>query len=138
MAPPEHSMGDILTKIREIVSDEPVGGLPHRPASQPEASKASSEKPGEEAIVPLPRTSSRNPAPDYPAVSAGMLEAVFTNAVQETMAPAAEQWVNSHHTELVNTLKPLIRSWMDERLPQVVESILRQELGRAIGKSLRP
>ena len=33
MAPPEHSMGDILTKIREIVSDEPVGGLPHRPAS---------------------------------------------------------------------------------------------------------
>ena len=85
--------------------------------------------------MPLPRTSSRNPAPDYPAVSAGMLEAVFTNAVQETMAPAAEQWVNSHHTELVNTLKPLIRSWMDERLPQVVESILRQELGRAIGKS---
>lgn len=137
--PPDHTMGDILTKIREIVSEEPMGGLPHRPASGPDTLQAGEESSTQDVVVPMPRVAAPTPArQDYSLFSAGMLEAVFTSAVQEAMAPAAQQWVNGHQTELVNALKPMIRTWMDERLPNVVESILRQELGRAIGKHLRP
>jgi cell pole-organizing protein PopZ len=133
--PPEHTMGDILMKMREIVSDEPSDGFPQRPSRGADMSEDSLN---EAVIAPMPRAQTRNGAPpENSAFSAGILEAVFTGAVREAITPTAQQWVNSHQAELIDALKPMIRSWMDERLPQIVENTLKQELGRAIMKHLR-
>ena len=128
-------MGDILTKIREIVSDEPPDGFPQRPRS----ADVSEDSANEAVIAPMPRAPARNGAAagNNPAFSAGTLEAVFTGAVREGITPTAQQWVNGHQAEMIEALKPMIRSWMDERLPHIVENTLKQELGRAIVKHLR-
>jgi cell pole-organizing protein PopZ len=48
-----------------------------------------------------------------------------------------QEWVNTHQTELVDAMKPMIRAWMDDHLPRLVENVLKQELGRAVTEHLR-
>lgn len=73
----------------------------------------------------------------YSAFAGGMLESVFARAVQDAVAPSLQNWVAEHQAELVEAAKPILREWVDANLPRLVETILRQELGRAITEHLR-
>jgi cell pole-organizing protein PopZ len=74
---------------------------------------------------------------EYSHFAGEMLETVFARAVQDAVAPSLQQWVNNHETDLMEALKPIIRNWMDEHLPRLVENVLKQELGRAVTEHLR-
>ena len=66
------------------------------------------------------------------ATSDGSIEAVFTRAVQEAFDPTLQAWVDDHGEEIVSRLSPLIREWMDENLPPLVEAAVTKEISRAV------
>lgn len=77
-----------------------------------------------ESIVDEPSEQPRSPG--------GPLEAAFREAVQAAFAPALNDWVASSSDEIVEHLKPLIRQWMDDNLPAIIENAVRNEIARAV------
>jgi cell pole-organizing protein PopZ len=73
----------------------------------------------------------------YSSFAGGLLEPVFSRAVQEAVTPNLQGWVNTHRAELLEAIKPLMREWMDAHLPGLVEAVLKEELGRAVAEHLR-
>jgi hypothetical protein len=71
------------------------------------------------------------PAPVAPSSEASV-EAVFARAVQEAFDPTLQEWVDNHGEEIVSRLAPLIREWMDENLPPLVEAAVTKEISRAM------
>jgi len=55
------------------------------------------------------------------------LEAVFVRAVED----ALQHWVDGHSAEMMDNLKPLIRAWMDEHLPPLIEAAVAKEIARS-------
>jgi cell pole-organizing protein PopZ len=76
------------------------------------------EEPEEIAVV----------APD----SGDSIEAVFTRAVQQSFEPTLRGWVEGNRDEIVRSLAPLIRDWMDENLPPLIEAAVAKEISRAV------
>ncbi|HYM18142.1 MAG TPA: DUF2497 domain-containing protein [Micropepsaceae bacterium] len=65
--------------------------------------------------------------------SGGSIEAVFTRAIHDAFVATLKEWVDAHHGEILNEMKPMIRSWMDENLPPLIQSAVASELGRLNG-----
>jgi cell pole-organizing protein PopZ len=62
----------------------------------------------------------------------GSIEAIFARAIQESFEPTLQAWVDDHRAELVNRLSPIIREWMDENLPPLIEAAVQKEIARAV------
>ncbi len=67
------------------------------------------------------------------APTGGTIEAIFTRAIHEAFVSTLKEWVDAHHGEILNELKPMIRSWMDENLPPLIQAAVASELGRLNG-----
>jgi cell pole-organizing protein PopZ len=65
------------------------------------------------------------------AAGGGTLDALFLKAIQDAFTPTLQEWVDSHHAEILDGLKPLIRQWMDENLPSLIETAVTKEITRA-------
>ena len=65
------------------------------------------------------------------AAGGGTLDALFTRAIQDAFMPTLQEWVDSHHAEILDGLKPVIREWMDENLPTLIEAAVTKEISRA-------
>jgi uncharacterized protein len=75
----------------------------------------------------------RHPPPD----SGGTLDGLFTKAVQNAFSPTLQEWVDSHHAEIMDNLKPVIRDWMDANLPNLIEAAVTREISRAAAERPR-
>jgi len=62
----------------------------------------------------------------------GSIEAIFARAIQESFEPTLQAWVDDHRAELVSRLSPIIREWMDENLPPLIEAAVQKEIARAV------
>ena len=71
------------------------------------------------------------PSPSF-APAGGSVEAVFVRALQDAFQPTLQGWVGDHTTDIMDHLKPLIRQWMDENLPSIIESAVQREVARAV------
>lgn len=141
---PGNGPGDILELTDEI--PEEATGIPRTAAPgewlrAPDAPQADKRDPvlsdtSRQAIGRAFETLDKA-SEQYSAFAGGMLETVFSRAVQESVAPSLQAWVSSHETQLLEALKPIMREWMDANLPRMVESVLKQELGRAVTEHLR-
>ena len=134
----EHTVGDILAKVRQIMSEElPPEGAAQATSRAPEAQVVKPDPPPVNVVDtprnPRPRTASSEP---QSVVSPDELEPVFASAFREAISPPVQRWVESHQAELSRALTPLIQRWMDKHLPTLVESVLKEELGRAMVKTL--
>jgi cell pole-organizing protein PopZ len=69
------------------------------------------------------------------AAGGGTLDALFLRAIQDAFSPTLQEWVDSHHAEILDGLKPLIREWMDENLPNLIEAAVTKEITRASAAS---
>ena len=70
-------------------------------------------------------------ASELSAAGGGTLDALFLKAIQDAFTPTLQEWVDSHHAEILDGLKPLIREWMDENLPNLIETAVTKEITRA-------
>jgi cell pole-organizing protein PopZ len=71
------------------------------------------------------------------AAGGGTLDALFLHAIQDAFTPTLLEWVDGHHAEILERLKPLIREWMDENLPSLIEAAVSREIARAAGSRPR-
>ena len=76
-------------------------------------------------------------APKQQSAPAGTLDALFTKAVQDAFVPTLQEWVDSHHAEILDSLKPVIRDWMDAHLPPLIEAAVTKEISRAAAERPR-
>ncbi len=65
-------------------------------------------------------------------IDAGTVEAVFERAVREAFEPVVDKWLTGNADAIVERMKPLIREWMDERFPAILEGAVREEVARVV------
>jgi cell pole-organizing protein PopZ len=147
LADHEPARGDVFAEVEEAVSFDNDTGSFDNESGLSDIEESSMETYSDEAAVEEEFISSTtrdaldqafeqiDEAPALEPVSPpsdGSLEAVFTRAVQEAFDPTLQSWVDSHGEDIVARLSPLIREWMDENLPPLVEAAVTKEISRAV------
>ena len=58
------------------------------------------------------------------------VQAVFERAVRDGFEPVLHKWLGDNSDAVVEKLKPLVRQWMDEHFPALLEGAVRAEVER--------
>jgi cell pole-organizing protein PopZ len=65
-------------------------------------------------------------------VDGATVETVFERAVRESFEPVLRKHLSDNSAEIINGMKPLIREWMDEHFPPLLEGAVRAEVERVV------
>jgi hypothetical protein len=84
------------------------------------------------SIEPEHDETPRYDAGPMPGIDGKTVEAVFEKAVRESFAPVLTQYLHANTDDIVGRMKPLIREWMDEHFPALLEGAVRNEVARAV------
>ncbi|WP_010543528.1 DUF2497 domain-containing protein [Sphingomonas elodea] len=136
----EPSMEEILASIKRIIADDEPGavarGRPLRAVPEPEPAEA--EEPHEDvlelseaiAVAPTPLA-----APADPILSDRVAEASREKLEALSRLIVKPQVAGSDTLEglVREMLKPMLRDWLDQNLPQLVEQIVAREIARITG-----
>ena len=160
----DQSMEDILASIRRILNEDeaaPAGAQPGPPPAQPAAAPGGDESPlvlteemmvsppapAPEALTPLPIEAE----PPPPATALPSADALLAPAVAAAAAASVGrllQAVSADRTATVSRggpsiedvvreeLRPLLKDWLDQHLPGMVERLVRAEIERVVGRAL--
>jgi uncharacterized protein len=82
----------------------------------------------EPAPAPIPRPTPMAMAP----LSGTSVEAVFERAVRDSFDPVLQKYLSDNSTAVIERMKPLIREWMDEHFPALLEGAVRAEVERVV------
>jgi len=142
----EPSMEEILASIKRIIADDEPGafarGRPLRAVHEPELDPAQEEalvEPPHEDVLEL-----HEPIAEAPAPVAAPVDPILSDRVAEASREKLEalsrlivrpQVPGSDTLEglVREMLKPMLRDWLDENLPQLVEQIVAREIARITG-----
>ena len=149
----EQSMDDIVSNIRRILHGGEPSGQPPESSARTDAPEvlilepSMMVSPDETALQPpaaeagLPKTAAAPPsaaptlvAPETAAAAASSLHGLVRTLVAERSAavsrsgPTLEDLVREE-------LRPLLKAWLDEHLPTLVDRAVRAELDRVIGRA---
>jgi len=72
------------------------------------------------------------PVSSVAPIDARTVEAVFERAVREAFEPVVSKWLGTNADAIVERMKPLIREWMDEHFPALLEGAVRNEVARVV------
>jgi cell pole-organizing protein PopZ len=84
-----------------------------------------------EEPAPIPAAPHYSYAPIAP-VDGATVENVFERAVRESFEPVLQQYLSDNSAAVVERMKPLIREWMDEHFPPLLEGAVRAEVERVV------
>jgi len=148
----EPSMEEILASIRNIIADERGGPKPPQPGPAPVPqivySKDEAGPPGEapepserpEASGPAvvwrrPREVEAEPPSDAPRLSEQPLMSPEASEAAALSFGALSADLKVRSAELADelvreTLRPMLKQWLDENLPAIVERLVRAEIQR--------
>jgi uncharacterized protein len=87
------------------------------------------------ASIQAPKAEPAAAAPAPTAVAAPLadgasVQAVFEKAVRDGFGPVLHNWLGDNSDAVVEKLKPLVREWMDEHFPALLEGAVRAEVER--------
>jgi cell pole-organizing protein PopZ len=71
-------------------------------------------------------------APAFTPVDGRSVEAVFEKAVRDSFDPVLAGWLGNNSDAVIERMKPLIREWMDEHFPALLEGAVRNEVARVV------
>ena len=60
------------------------------------------------------------------------MESVFERAVRESFEPVLQKYLSDNSAAVIERMKPLIREWMDEHFPALLEGAVRAEVERVV------
>ena len=80
---------------------------------------------------PEPAPHARSMAPIGP-VDGSSVENVFERAVRESFEPVLQKYLSDNSAAVIEGMKPLIREWMDEHFPPLLEGAVRAEVERVV------
>jgi cell pole-organizing protein PopZ len=78
--------------------------------------------------APAPMRSSHPIGP----IDGATVESVFERAVRESFEPVLQKYLGDNSDAIINRMKPLIREWMDEHFPALLEGAVRAEVERVV------
>jgi cell pole-organizing protein PopZ len=81
----------------------------------------------EEPAEPVPVQASA-----FAPVNGSTVENVFERAVRESFEPVLQQYLSDNSAAVIDGMKPLIREWMDEHFPALLEGAVRAEVERVV------
>lgn len=138
------SMDDILASIRRIIAEEDAaadstdsGEVPKpEPVSRLSVVPAATQQEPLELTDPIDRPPSRPSAAAEPLLSDSA-----TDASRQALATLSSLIVaggreNTLEGVVREMLRPLLKAWLDERLPAIVEAAVAREMARIAGKDL--
>jgi hypothetical protein len=77
--------------------------------------------------APAPRA-----AASIAPVDGASVENVFERAVRESFEPVLHKYLSDNSAAVIDRMKPLIREWMDEHFPPLLEGAVRAEVERVV------
>ena len=80
---------------------------------------------------PAPAPVRAAPAPLAP-LDGSSVETVFERAVRESFEPVLQKYIADNSAAVIDRMKPLIREWMDEHFPALLEGAVRAEVERVV------
>jgi cell pole-organizing protein PopZ len=66
------------------------------------------------------------------AADGSSVESVFERAVRESFEPVLQKYLSDNSATVIDRMKPLIREWMDEHFPPLLEGAVRAEVERVV------
>jgi uncharacterized protein len=129
---PEPAHDVVFQTIEEAaVSSAPPEAAPSEGIFSDKTRKAfddtfASIKPVETPAQPAP------PAAPVAPLAGADVEAVFERAIRETFDPVLAKWLADNSGAIVDRMKPMIREWMDENFPALLEEAVRSEVARVV------
>jgi cell pole-organizing protein PopZ len=73
----------------------------------------------------------RRTAPIAP-IDGASVESVFERAVRDSFEPVLHKYLSDNSAAVIEGMKPLIREWMDEHFPPLLEGAVRAEVERVV------
>ena len=71
-------------------------------------------------------------ASGFAPVDGSTVENVFERAVRESFEPVLQKYLSDNSAAVIDRMKPLIREWMDEHFPALLEGAVRAEVERVV------
>lgn len=81
---------------------------------------------------PASNNASATPAPATRMPSGDSVQAVFERAIHSNFDPLLREHIHSNTDVIIERMKPLIREWMDEHFPALLEGAVRNEVARVV------
>lgn len=140
---PDPTMEDILASIRKILSEEETGSSPPAPPAAPATG-------GEEPLA-LDASMMVEPPARAPDAAGGARPGLVGAAAAAATATAVGSLVRTLSAQrdtatwrggptiedmVREELRPMLRSWLDAHLPQLVERLVRAEIERVVGRAV--
>jgi cell pole-organizing protein PopZ len=66
------------------------------------------------------------------AADGSSVESVFERAVRESFEPVLQKYLQDNSQLVIERMKPLIREWMDENFPTLLDNAVRGEVERIV------
>src|SRR5258708_4645437 len=104
----------------EDIVFENVAPAPHSDIFSDQTRKAMEDTFNAIPDEPEPAPHVRSTAPIAP-VDGASVENVFERAVRESFEPVLEKYLSDNSAAVIERMKPLIRDWMDEHFPPLLE-----------------
>lgn len=82
--------------------------------------------------APAPAAAPYRPAAPMAPVDGSSVETVFERAVRESFEPVLQKYLSDNSAVVIDGMKPLIREWMDEHFPPLLEGAVRAEVERVV------
>ena len=136
----EPSMEDILASIKKVIAEEKELRKDVRSAVAPyDSNEAVEEHVDEEDVLeldqPIPSTSDLGP-PLLDEDAAGVSRKSFEQLSTVAATVPLQSQVNPLEEMIREMLKPILKQWIDEHLPQIVDEHVKREISRITGRSL--
>ncbi len=135
-AAPEQAKPDNDVVFQTIEEEAPVSSEAHAVAPHEGIFSDKTRKAVEDsfASIQAPRAEAPAAAPAAAAQSTltdgASVQAVFEKAVRDGFGPVLHNWLGDNSEAVVEKLKPLVREWMDEHFPALLEGAVRAEVER--------
>ena len=84
------------------------------------------------AIPEEPAPVRHAPAAAFGPVDGATVESVFERAVRESFEPVLQKYLSDNSGAMIERIKPVIREWMDEHFPALLEGAVRAEVERVV------
>ena len=81
---------------------------------------------------PAPAPAAYRAAAPIAPVDGSSVETVFERAVRESFEPVLQKYLSDNSAVVIDGMKPLIREWMDEHFPPLLEGAVRAEVERVV------
>jgi uncharacterized protein len=145
MPAPVHAEADVLELTQEVVETPAPAPAPvddiifenAAPAPSNDIFSDHTRQALDNAFASIPEEEPA-PAPSRPApvalapLDGNSVETVFERAVRESFEPVLQKYISDNSAAVIDRMKPLIREWMDEHFPALLEGAVRAEVERVV------